>query len=107
MSIMKGAIIVVAVVLGVYFLDQALKPPQSVFPDDFPPDLRKHMEGIMAEAERELNSDFGRGAIDVCRHRLGIKERAKTSVDVLRLGYDVDKANAFALCVANVMYPVK
>ena len=102
---MKAIIVIVVAGIAVFLLYKWANPPPSPYAG-LPSEFRRMIEKSEEQVDKDVNSEFGRGAEAVCRHRLGIKEQVRTGVDVVNLGYGSDKAIAFVQCIADTMYPV-
>ena len=64
------------------------------------------MEHFAKEADIDWNGPKGENARIACRRIAGVSVAAKTSIDVLRAGYDEATAIKFGDCIVNHMYPV-
>ena len=100
----KIAIIAVIAVAAVLIYRWANPPPDPY--EGLPDWLRKASERAEKQVQEDMAGDLGKGAVALCRARLGIKEPVRSSTDMIHRGYDLQRARAFDHCVVDLMYPV-
>jgi hypothetical protein len=98
----RVAFLVILIAIGWLFYETEWQPTSK----ELPPAFKEYMDLLNREVDADWNGPAGEEARVVCRRIAGISEPVKTSIDVLRAGYNKETADRYTDCLGNYMYPV-